>query len=104
EQVRSDPTLSRLFDQHESSKLRGELEKTEPGRALLEKLADFLDDYGHRESVLSTALQPTWKDAPESVLEMIKGLARAPARPAPGQPQWEAARDAVLRHPLFRLS
>jgi pyruvate,water dikinase len=62
-------------------------------------LQDFLEQYGHRELVLSTALQPTWKDDPQIVLGMLKGLAQAEAPAGRGPAEWEVARDRVLAHP-----
>jgi len=55
-----------------------------------------LDQYGHREATISTAFLPTWKDAPEVVLGILKGLALAERRPQTEHPAWEAARDEVL--------
>ena len=49
-------------------------------------------------------LQPTWKDAPEVVLGLVKGLAASQAPPEVGRPAWEAARAEALAHPLFRLA
>src|SRR5690606_28284875 len=62
-----------------------------------------VDRYGHRETLISTALAPTWKQAPEMVLGLIKGLAEQPPRPPAENQAWQAARDEVLQHPLLRL-
>ncbi len=101
--VRSDPTLTEIFAHHEADQLWATLEQQKTGRAFLSELRAFLDRYGHREVVLSTVLQPTWKDAPNLVLGIIKGLASAEPRPDAGQPAWEIARDDVLAHPLLRF-
>src|SRR5262249_49253988 len=45
---------------------------------------------------------PTWKDAPETVLGILKGLVEAVERPRPAAPAWKVARDAVLAPPLPR--
>jgi pyruvate,water dikinase len=75
------------------------------GRAWLAELHVFLDHYGHREAGGTLLVsQSTWKDAPEVVLGILKGLALAPARPPTERPVWEAARDELLAHPLLRLS
>ena len=71
------------------------------GQAFLVALREFLDRYGHRELVLSTALQPTWKDAPELVLGLIQGFAQSPP-PQTSRPAWEAAQTELLAHPLLR--
>jgi len=73
------------------------------GQKFLGELRAFLDRYGHREAVLFAVLEPTWKDAPEVVLGILKGLAAATPRPRPGRAAWEVARDELLAHPLLRL-
>src|SRR5262249_39769175 len=74
------------------------------GRVFLSELRRFLDRYGHREAVITSVFQPTWTDAPEVALGILKGLAMAPpAPPRTGPPAWEIARDELLNHPLLRL-
>ncbi len=102
--ARSDPTLNEIFAQHEADELWATLEQQLAGRAFLSKLQAFLERYGHREVVLSTVLQPTWKDAPSLVLGIIKGLALTEPHTKPERPAWEAARDEVLAHPVLKLS
>jgi pyruvate,water dikinase len=103
--IRSDPTLADTVANHEAQELWTVLEKLPTGRSFLDELRAFLDEYGHREvgGTLQVS-QPTWKEAPEVVLGMLQGIARTEPRPQPQtQPAWEAARDAVLTHPLMRL-
>jgi pyruvate,water dikinase len=103
--IRSDPTLADAFARHEPSELWAVLEAQPSGRAWLAELRVFLDRYGHREAGGTLLVsQSTWKDAPEVVLGILKGLALAPARPQPERPAWEVARDELLAHPLLRLS
>lgn len=117
--IRSDSILADIFASHEAIGARGRvplqaaLEAQPTGRAFLADLHAFFDRYGHREVVLSSALQPTWKDAPEVVLGLLKGFAltepqRATGRTAPQSvavsATWEVARDEVLTHPILRLS
>ena len=101
--VRSDPILAETFARHDSDELWATLEQEPLGRVFLSELCAFLDRYGHREVVLSTVLQPTWKDAPNLVLGIIKGLASTEPRHDTGQPAWEVARDNVLAHPLLKF-
>jgi rifampicin phosphotransferase len=68
------------------------------------KFEAFLDRYGHRESVLGSAHEPTWKDAPELVLDMIHSFAKQPAEQKNGTPEWQKARNEVLKLPLLRLA
>ncbi len=101
--IRSEPVLADLFARHEAGRLAQALAGPPAGRAFLAELEAFLNLYGHREAALSTVLQPTWKDAPQVVLGLLKGLARAEARPRAGRPAWRAAQEELLAHPLLRF-
>lgn len=102
--IRSDPALADAFARHQAGELWTTLEGQPAGRAFLTELRSFLDEYGHREAGGTMQVsQPTWKDAPEVVLGMLQGLARAEPRPQAGRPAWAGARDEVLGHPLLRL-
>jgi pyruvate,water dikinase len=103
--IRTDPALAGIFAQHQAKELWAALEQQAPGRQFLALLQTFLDQYGHREVVFSTVRQPTWKDAPEIVLGLLKGLALMEPQQDTGQPSaWENAQDRLLAHPLLRLS
>ena len=100
--VRRRPELAALFASHSPRQLWDALPESEAGREFLTALQAFLDQYGHRETMLHSALAPTWADAPEVALAVIKTAAAAPLPPQDGGvPAWQAARDAVLAHPLL---
>jgi len=102
--IRFDPALSDAFARHEASELTPALEAQPVGRAFLTQLRTFLDEYGHREAGATLQVsQSTWKDAPEVVLGILKGLAAAPPRAEVKRPAWEVARDELLAHPLLRI-
>ncbi len=64
-------------------------------------LADFLDEFGHRET--STALlatSPTWGESPRVVLDLVSALAAGPPH-APEHARGDAAMRRLLRHPLL---
>jgi rifampicin phosphotransferase len=64
----------------------------------------FLAEYGHRETetaILATA--PTWGEAPETVLGLVKMLAKRPPSPAAAG-RAEQALERLLAHPLLRGS
>jgi pyruvate,water dikinase len=103
-QIRSDATLASVFADHEASELWTQLEKQPSGQAFLAELQAYLDRYGHREAAALLVSQPTWKDAPEVMLGILKGLALAEPRPQTERPAWEGARNELLMHPLLRLS
>jgi phosphohistidine swiveling domain-containing protein len=103
-EIRADPALAAIFAQHDPTTIWDALAAELAGRAFLAKLRAFLAAYGHRETGSPLLIsQPTWKDSPEPVLGILKGLALAAPAPHGGKPPWEVARDAVLAIPAMRI-
>lgn len=100
--VRADPVLADTFAAHEAGALPIALAALPSGQAWLNAFRDFLDRYGHREAAITTIALPPWRDAPETALGIVKGLALAPPRPPFERSGWEQARDDVLTSPLLR--
>jgi pyruvate,water dikinase len=98
--VRADPGLAAAFASAEGAALLEVLE--DPAcAAFREAFAGFLREYGNRETVsvvLSSA--PTWSDAPEVVLGLVKSLMGE--RPGSAD-QTGSALAALKRHPLLRF-
>ncbi len=108
EKIRSDPALAGIFESHAAGEVLPALEASATGKSFLSDFKKFLQEFGHREVVLSTVLQPTWKDAPELVLGILKGFASTQTGSESEHTQkeaapWIAARDEVLAHPLMKL-
>ena len=104
EQIRQVPQLAEVFASRPPEAIWAALEGTPEGRAFLTDVRAFLDEYGHRETGGTFQLsEPTWKDAPEVVLGMLKAFANSESVASPRQAAWQAARDDVLRHPLMRF-
>ncbi|MET8865285.1 PEP/pyruvate-binding domain-containing protein [Nonomuraea sp. NPDC004580] len=68
------------------------------------ELADFMAEYGHRETASPILITPpTWADAPEVVLDLVRVLAAAPPKERkeqagpPVRPRWLARRAAAAR-------
>jgi phosphohistidine swiveling domain-containing protein len=102
--IRSNPTLADAFARYEAGALWTVLEEQPPGQSFLADLRIFLDCYGHREMASALLVsQPTWKDAPEVVLAILKGLALAEPRAQSSRPAWQGARDELLTLPLLRF-
>lgn len=101
--VCSEPLLADTFARQDAAVLAAELETFDAGRAWLEDFQAFLDRCGHREGTVLSASLPTWRDAPEIPLGIVKGLALAPARTSEVPAAWERARDEVLISPWFRI-
>jgi phosphohistidine swiveling domain-containing protein len=102
-QIRSDPVLAETFSTHDAPDLWAALEQQSSGRAYLAEVRTFLDRYGHREAAALLVSLPTWKDAPETVLGILQGLAAAPPRSGDARPAWIVSRDELLAHPFLRL-
>jgi len=106
--IRSDPTLAGIAAVHPAETLGSALQQDPAGRLFLAELQVFLDRYGHRETVISTALQPTWKDSPDVALGIIKsfaaGSAAYPPQPPAGLPAWQSARDEILQSAPLRFA
>lgn len=101
--VRATPQLAAIFATHAPAHLWQALEQDPHGQALLERLHEFLDRYGHRETGSPMLVsQPTWKDAPETILAILKGQSLVAPATREGPPLWETARDEVLSHPAFQ--
>lgn len=97
--IRSEPILAAIFADHETTELWTALKEQPTGQAFLDALQTFLERYGHREASPLLVSQPTWKDAPEVALGILKSLALAEPRP----PRRQVARDEVLKHPVLRF-
>lgn len=101
--VRGDAVLSDVFAHTEPKQLLAALNALPEGRSFLADLDVFMGHYGHRDVTISTVLQPTWKDAPEQVLAIVKGFAQSERRRENGRAAWEMARDEVLAQPALRF-
>lgn len=101
--VRSDSTLTRTIAGGDSADVLATLRTHPAGRGFLHELESFLHRHGHRETVSALlASHPTWKDAPESVVETVRGLAGETTSP-PGSSPGEAAYADLRAHPLLRF-
>ena len=102
--VRYDPFLAQAFSTHEPQELWSVLEEQPAGREFLMALRSFLDRYGHREAIISTSKQPTWKDAPETVLGIVKSFSAQEPDSQAVEPGWQAVQAELLQHPLLRFA
>jgi rifampicin phosphotransferase len=102
-EIRTDPVLAQLVASQDAEQLLTDLRQEPARRAFLERFAAFLNSYGHRETGSPLLVsEPTWKDSPQTVLSMIKGMARAEPIVRSSPASWTTARDTVLAHPALR--
>ncbi|MGW1376687.1 PEP/pyruvate-binding domain-containing protein [Streptomyces sp. NPDC002446] len=98
--IRTDPGLAATFARHDADELHAALGRSAP--AFLSAFDAFLDHYGHRDTTTPLLVtQPTWRDRPDAVLALLKGLAAEPPPPTGPHPA-ERAEQALLSHPLLR--
>ena len=106
EGIRAQPALATLFARPAPAAILAELRRDPDARAFVAAFDAFLDRYGHRELVTLLATQPTWKDAPETVIAMLQALSagptpvthsRAPEPQAPAQLRWPVVGPIIRR-------
>ncbi|MFP3460861.1 PEP/pyruvate-binding domain-containing protein [Arthrobacter globiformis] len=99
--VRTDPGLADAFASSDGPALLQLVEKDPAHAAFREAFAGFLRAYGNRETVsVVLSSSPTWSDAPEVVLGLVKALLGQ--RPATAD-QTGAALSSLKRHPFLRF-
>lgn len=94
-QIRSDSTLRQIFADREPKDLQSSLQESSVGQEFLRSFSVFLMQYGHRETAL-TISQPSWKDQPELVLEILKALVRSELGETNRYLEWKRTRDDLL--------
>jgi phosphohistidine swiveling domain-containing protein len=100
-QIRSNTTLHELFANNDVGTLSSKLGQSQAGKDLLQSLAAFLNQYGHRETAL-TISQPAWRDEPKVVLEILKVLATAEQPEANHYQEWKQTRDELVSRSILR--
>lgn len=109
-QVGANPDLRSLFERTSSHALLSTLEADPAASAFLAAFRAFLDRYGNRETVITLASQPTWRNAPNVPLGVIKSMIaeEASVRDA-GETigrsfeptTWQQVRDQILAHSIL---
>jgi phosphohistidine swiveling domain-containing protein len=101
-QVRADPPVRTTFGELDPPTLLTRLDSDARFAGFRQALRQFLDEYGHRETVSPLVLTaPTWGDDPTPLLGMIKVLVEEKPRARAAEPSAEAERR-LLGHPLLR--
>jgi pyruvate,water dikinase len=99
--VGADPGLAGAFASSDGPALLQLVERDPAHAAFREAFAGFLREYGNRETVsVVLSSSPTWSDAPEVVLGLVKALLGQRPRTAD---QTGAALAELKRHPLLRF-
>lgn len=95
-----DPGLSRAFLEAEPRELLDMVEKDPGHRAFREAFEAFQLEYGHRETIsVVLSSSPTWSDAPEVVLGLVKAMSGERYQTAD---QTGTALAELKRHPALR--
>jgi rifampicin phosphotransferase len=97
--IRNDPKLRQSFAELEPDQL---MDAAEGDPGFHAELTAFLAKYGHRETATPVLVTPpTWGEAPETVLGLVKMLAAQPPSPAAAG-RADQALKRLLVHPLLR--
>jgi len=95
--VRDDEGLREAFARLDPSTLLARIETEERFSGFATALRGFLAEYGHRETVSPLLVsEPTWAEAPATVLGLVRVLAEQPC--APGPDRGAQALDRLLAH------
>jgi len=70
--VVSDPTLTRVFEEQDPSRLVSQLERSDEGRDFLREFHAYLHEFGWRSDAFELA-DPTWRETPTIPLNTIQG-------------------------------
>ena len=101
-QVRNDPTLREAFSRLDPPTLATRLHSDARFAGFREVLHQFLDEYGHRETLSPLIMTaPTWADDPAPVLGVIKVFLDERPQPTAAAPSAEAERQ-LLDHRFVR--
>ncbi|PSK95450.1 pyruvate,water dikinase [Murinocardiopsis flavida] len=100
--VRDDPALLAAFTGAEAADVLASVRTDARFRGFADRLTDFLAEYGHRETASPLLISaPTWVEAPEVVIGLVKVLAEERvAEAADGRNG--AAEERLLDHPSLR--
>ncbi|MFN8661368.1 MAG: PEP/pyruvate-binding domain-containing protein [Thermomicrobiales bacterium] len=98
--IRANPKLAATFAEHDAASLPSALAAAPEGQEFQQSLDRFLARYGHRELASPLLVsQPTWRDAPDAILGLLKTMAQTDASPTHQTDSWQAARDDILALP-----
>ncbi|MDQ2652564.1 MAG: phosphoenolpyruvate synthase, partial [Chloroflexota bacterium] len=98
--IRTNPALATTFATQDAASISSALAASAEGQEFQRALAAFLAQYGHRELASPLLVsQPTWRDAPEAVLGLLKTMSQSDASPTHKTEPWQADRDAILALP-----
>lgn len=98
--IRADAGRGRLPELKGAELSYDRLREVAPG--LADELDAFLERYGHRDTATPLLITPPpWRDRPDIVLGILKGLASEPPPPAGTHPAERAERE-LFAHPLLR--
>jgi rifampicin phosphotransferase len=101
-QVRTDPALRKTFQELDSAAVAAQLDSDARLAGFRKSLGDFLDEYGHRETLsIMMMTTPTWADDPTPALGLIKLFLEERPQTTAAEPSTEAERR-LLDHRFLR--
>jgi pyruvate,water dikinase len=103
--IRTSPVLVSTFATHDVGSLPTALDASPEGQEFQQSLDLFLAQYGHRELASPLLVsQPTWRDAPDAIMGMLKTMAQTDAAPIHQTDGWQSARTEILDLPDLQFA
>ena len=102
--VQAEAALRELFASSCTTELCATLAARPEAQAFWAAFQEFQRVYGHRETAITLCSQPSWREAPEIPLGVIKALVAGQPRSEHKQDTpaaWERVRDDVLAHSVL---
>jgi rifampicin phosphotransferase len=94
--IRASSELRNLFLITSPEELPTLLKQLPAGQAVFVEVANYLERFGRRETVLPSAASPAWRDDPSMVYGLLKGLVSGESTPPKTTEDAERAKDKVI--------
>jgi rifampicin phosphotransferase len=94
--VHASRELRELFLTTSPEELPARLKNLPAGQAVFVEVANYLERFGRRETVLPSAAFPAWRDDPSMVYGLLKGLVSGESTPPKTTEDAEKAKDKVI--------
>jgi pyruvate,water dikinase len=96
--------LTKLFLENDALGTLNKLRQCEEARPLMEMFDDFLTEHGQRCPNEGEWLNPRWVDAPEQVIELIKGYFNIMTNFDKNSQEMQQRRETLIRNMYTRLN
>jgi len=101
--IRKNKDIYDIFMKSKVSDIHSRLNDIKQGQEFLHTFQEFLTEYGYRESGGTMLIsEPTWKESPEIVFEILKTLAQTPLREKTKE-EWHGICNLIVTKSVLRF-